>query len=195
MTITREKYLTSSEMAHLRSDAGSRHYVNRTNATRLRWLCVDIALQTGLRVSEMTQLTVGDIDLRASTLSVIRSKRRSGPTRETIAMSASLKSHLLEHLMWMQTCDRNASIWRGQRGSWGVRGLQQAWARSLELAGLPPISIHGARHTLAVHLYQSTKNLRLVQKQLGHRSPDTTAEYYADCPFEQQLTALQEVFG
>lgn len=54
----------------------------------------------------------------------------------------------------------------------------------MEKAGLPKeLSIHSARHTIAVHLLKKTGNLRQVQKQLGRASPATTANMYADISF------------
>ncbi len=43
-------------------------------------------------------------------------------------------------------------------------------------------------------ILRETGNLRLVQKQLGHTSPTTTANMYADVPFEDQVAALAKVF-
>jgi integrase len=43
----------------------------------------------------------------------------------------------------------------------------------------PKYSIHSARHTYGTHLYHATKNLRYVQKQLGH-SNITMTSIYAD---------------
>ena len=37
---------------------------------------------------------------------------------------------------------------------------------------------------MAVHLLRKTGNLRMAQKQLGHRNPATTANMYADATFE-----------
>jgi len=111
-------------------------------------------------------------------------------------MSPSLTKHMKQHLAWIGSIDPEASLWPGKRGSLTVRGLQQAWKRACERAGLPSeISIHSARHTMAVHLLSKSKNLRLVQKQLGHRDPATTANMYADVPFDEQVSALTEVFG
>jgi len=43
---------------------------------------------------------------------------------------------------------------------------------------LPPrFSIHSARHFYASELLRVSKNLRLVQQQLGHSSPQTTTVY------------------
>ncbi len=61
-------------------------------------------------------------------------------------------------------------------------------------AGLPDYySIHACRHSYGTYLYQKTKNLRLVQKQLGHSSITTTT-VYADVPLEETLEAVNGIF-
>ena len=39
------------------------------------------------------------------------------------------------------------------------------------------VSIHSLRHSYATHLIEAGLNLRGVQEQLGHASPDTTSRY------------------
>ncbi len=57
--------------------------------------------------------------------------------------------------------------------------IQKVFKRYAKRAGLPPrYSIHSLRHTYATILYKASGyNLRLVQQQLGHSSPNTTAVY------------------
>ena len=40
-------------------------------------------------------------------------------------------------------------------------------------------SIHDLRHWFGTKLYESTKDIRLVQEMMGHESPETTAVYVA----------------
>ena len=83
----------------------------------------------------------------------------------------------------------------GERGPLSVQGLQQIWKRAIWDAGLPSdLSIHSARHTVAVHLLRKTRNLRQVQKQLGHASPATTANMYADVPFEDMQAGIEGLY-
>ena len=73
--------------------------------------------------------------------------------------------------------------------------LQQMWKAAIERAGLPEeLSIHSARHTLATHLLKKTGNLRQVQKQLGHASPATTANMYADIAFEDMQNGVNGLY-
>ena len=69
------------------------------------------------------------------------------------------------------------------------------WHRAIERAGLPrELSIHSARHSLAVHLLKKTSNLRQVQKQLGHASPATTANMYADVSFDEMKDGVTGLY-
>ncbi len=57
-------------------------------------------------------------------------------------------------------------------------------------AGLPKYSIHACRHSFGTYLYQKTKNLRMVQKQLGHVNIATT-QVYADVTPEEMSNGIQ----
>ena len=43
---------------------------------------------------------------------------------------------------------------------------------------MPPLTVHGLRHTFASLLYHDTKDMLLVSRVLGHASPSTTANIY-----------------
>ena len=83
----------------------------------------------------------------------------------------------------------------GKRGPLKIRGVQQIFKAAYRRSGLPPeLSVHSARHTIAVHLLKKTKNLRQVQKQLGHASPAVTANMYADVSFEDMREGLNGLY-
>ena len=78
--------------------------------------------------------------------------------------------------------------------SYSTRALQYAFKVSIVESGLPNYySIHSLRHSYGTYLYQRTKDLRLVQKQLGHSSIATTT-IYADVTVEQTLEAVNGLF-
>ena len=91
--------------------------------------------------------------------------------------------------------DIKGSLFVGQRGPLSTQGLQQIWKTSIKSAGLPKeLSIHSARHTLAVHLLKRTGNLRQIQKQLGHSSPVVTANMYCDISDEDMQAGLNGLY-
>ena len=200
--IDREKYMDGREVKQLRTVTEAHAIVDIRAGRRqgvVAWMVVDAALRTGLRVSELARLTVGDVDLKRGSLRVWRHKRRE-PGQETIAMSPELAVHLRDFIAWKdmvnEKISRKAPLLVGKRGALTVYGLQQIWKVAIARACLPKaLSIHSARHTVAVHLLRKTNNLRMVQKQLGHASPATTANLYADVRFEDMKEGLTGLYA
>ena len=164
----------------------------------IAWAVIDTALQTGLRVSELAKLAVGDFDPKRQALKVWRHKRKKR-VQETIAVGKDLAEHLVQFIEWKrlvgQSTAKTAPLFVGKRGAFTDSGLQQLWKKAIRRAGLPrELSIHCARHTIAVHLLKKTGNLRFVQKQLGHSSPATTANMYADVTFEDMKDGLTGLY-
>jgi site-specific recombinase XerD len=211
MSIDREKYMSVEEVKALRTVTEARSIMDlrtgRINGV-LAWMVVDIALSTGLRVSEIANLEVENCDLKRGCLKVVRVKKRR-KTRETLAIGKELVDHLKQFLTWrsarISSVDkryrkgltaRKGPVFIGCRGPLTSGGLQKIWHGAIERANLPKeLSMHSARHTLAVHLLRKTGNLRLVQKTLGHSSPVTTASVYADVPFEDQQAAVSGLYA
>ncbi len=193
MAIDRAKYMDMKEVKQLRTvtEAGAITDLKAGRVTGpLAWILVDLALSTGLRVSEMAALTIKDIDLKRGAISVVRLKRKK-KTKETIALSKELTEHLKSYI----DDRKSGKLFKGKRGNLTAQGLQRIWKAAIKRAGLPKeISIHCARHTIAVHLLKKTGNLRLVQKQLGHSSPATTANMYADISFEDMQNGLNGLY-
>jgi integrase len=194
--IGREKYLDIDEIRQLRTVTEARH-TNDLRAGRsqgvLGWMVVDLALSTGLRVSEIAALQIEDIDIRRRALKVVRNKKRVKKA-ETMPISKELGQHLKEYLAWTE--HETGPLLMGQRGPLTAQGLQRVWKRSIKLARLPKeLSIHCARHSIAVYLLKKTGNLRMVQKQLGHSSPATTANMYADISFEDMQDGLNDLYS
>jgi integrase len=202
--------MDANEVKQLRTVAEAKALVDlkkgRVNGV-LAWMLVDLAMGTGLRVSELTALKVEDVDFRRGALKVVRVKKKRKRT-ETLAIGRELALHVKEYLAWRTyrlddltpskrrgLTATKGKLFVGQRGAMTSRGLQQAWKAAVKRAGMPPeLSIHSARHTLAVHLLKKTGNLRQVQKQLGHASPAVTANMYADISFDDMQNGLNGLY-
>jgi len=128
----------------------------------------------GLRVAEVIQLQVSDIDSARNVLRVRHGKGRK--ERQTL-----LPAKLLELLR---------CYWRSQRPSaWLFPGADSArpisaktvflaCRKAAQRAGISkPIHPHSLRHAFATHLLESGVNLRTIQILLGHANLETTARY------------------
>ena len=190
----RSKYLNKDEVIVLRNTIENwalKDAKKKQRTGQLTWMLVDTALSTGLRVSELARIRVKNIHWKRNFITIQRSKRKL-PVKDELAISPEFKQHLKEYLGGRKT----GKLFVGKRGNLTAQGLQQIWKRAIKRAGLPKeLSIHSARHTVAVHLLKKTKNLKQVQKQLGHLSIETTANMYADISFEDMKDGVTGLYS
>jgi len=195
MVIDRAKYMDENEVRQLRTVTEALHILDlRKGRVRgvVTWMLVDLALSTGLRVSELVTRRIEDVDFKRGALRIVRVKKKKKCT-ETMAIGKDLLRHLKEYIEW--TGRSKGPLFMGQRGPLTSAGLQQMWKAAIKRANLPKeLSIHSARHTIAVQLLKKTGNLRQVQKQLGHASPAVTANMYADISFEDMQQGLNGLY-
>ncbi len=134
---------------------------------------IELFYSTGMRLSELAGLDVGDVDVIGETVRVTGKGGREricpvgGPALEAISRyRRSARVHggpLFLNKSRRRLSTRN--IWAGLR----VRLIQ---------AGLPAnLSPHKLRHTFATHLLDNGADLRSVQTLLGHASLSTTQIY------------------
>ncbi len=155
---------------------------------------MNVALQSGLRVSEVNGLCFGDLFLgpRAPFL-VVRSGK--GGKGRRVKISRKLR----EALEWLSTwritrgrpVDKSCPVVESPEVSgrgMSVRGLQNLFKRVVNRAGVRKRNnFHMARHTYATHLLRASKNnLVLVRDQLGHSSIEVTQVYLHLIPGEDQ---------
>ncbi len=102
MVIDRTKYMDLDEVKQLRTVTEAKAIVDlkagRVGGVRA-WMLIDLALSTGLRVSEMAALKIKDVDLKRGCLSVTRMKRKK-KVRETMALGKDLAQHLKDYIAW-----------------------------------------------------------------------------------------------
>lgn len=190
--IGRSKYMEIDEVKQLRTATELRAMKDSRSGRvqgPLSWMVVDMALSTGLRVAELANIDVKDVDFKRGFVRVTRCKRKK-PVFDELALSPELLKHLKEYI----ASRRKGLLFIGKRGPLTRRGIQQIWKVAVTDAGLQDYSIHSARHTMAVHLLKRTGNLRQVQKQLGHASPTTTANMYADVTFEDMQNGVAGLY-
>lgn len=139
---------------------------------------------TGLRVSELVNLTTHQTDLD---LSYVRVMGKGGKERIVPFADAALevmKDYLKNHrgILIRERLTRGeteGALFLGMRGESLTR--QAFWKTLLALARLAdirePVSPHKLRHSFATHLLQAGMNLRSLQTLLGHSDLSTTQIY------------------
>jgi len=155
-----------------------------------RYMLVDLALFTGLRVSEISALKVGDINLKAKDPYLIVRNGKGGKKRD-VYLDKPLVRHLKEFISnkkkaWEESIEQDAPLFPGRNGKHCASiTLMKSFKRAVQEAGLSEhYSIHCARHTYATFLLHDTGNMKYVQKQLGHSQIGMTAHYADILPEE-----------
>lgn len=142
-------------------------------------LLLELLYATGVRVSEVCGLDVGDVQDWRRTLRVLG----KGAKERTVVYGAPAERALRR---WLER-GRPALVQPGSPPALllGARGgrLDQRVARTVvndaaeSVPGAPHLSPHGMRHSAATHLLVGGADLRSVQELLGHASLATTQLY------------------
>ena len=199
--LDRTKYMTEPEVKELRrvveSKARADLATGRTTWPRF-WMALDLAVSAGMRVSEVATLRIGNLYLnnREARMRVLG----KGQKERDIFISKDLMRHLSDYLLWKRLLEEPMApeafvLVSSHRKPYAIRTLQYAFKVCLKEAGLPAhYSIHACRHSYGTILYRKTKNLRLLQKQMGHSSITTTT-VYADVTAEESVEAVNGLFA
>ena len=161
----------------------------------VRYMLVDLALYSGLRVAELADLKIGDLTLTGSTPNLIVRKGK-GDKKRSVYIDKELVKHLKEYITYKRTTlkedindDSPLFTGRGGKNAQPIT-LMKSFQVATKHAGLPKhYSIHSARHTYATYLLQDSKNLKYVQRQLGHSNISMTALYADIAPEENAKLA------
>ena len=136
---------------------------------------VELFYSSGLRVSELTGLEVGALDMREKLVRVL------GKGRKERIVPIGRKSHeaLLAYLEARNLPDAEEPLFLNARGGrLTPRSVQRNLKTRLIKAGLiKDISPHALRHSFATHLLDGGADLRAIQELLGHASLSTTQKY------------------
>ena len=176
--------ISAGEMARILAVHGSRGIggiLREQDASDLRDQAgLEMLYASGCRVSEISGLHLGDIDLRQQQARVVGkgSKERIVPLHDISV--ASLRAYLSD--------SRPSLVVAGKSGDWlflstrGNRFSEDAIRRMLRdtllAAGIASsYTPHDIRHTFATDLLEGGADLRSVQELLGHASPSTTQIY------------------
>jgi integrase/recombinase XerC len=135
---------------------------------------------TGVRVSELVDLNLNDIDFVGEALHV-----RGKGKKERITPISPTALAWIKRFMELRRADPRSQTFNqealfinkhGQRLS--TRSVRRKLDKYLAICGMDPtISPHTLRHSFATHMLNRGADLRAVQELLGHQSLSTTQIY------------------
>jgi site-specific recombinase XerD len=174
----------------------------------------EMALQMGLRVSEMLSITVGQVYQYGRVMdevSIERKRMKGGKAGKasgrTIPLFPETHPHILAWLVRMaamlkvelKDLDPSTPLFcsrvRNKDGSRRAIARETAWriikgiARDNEFSG--KVGTHSTRKTLARKVFTWSKDTRVVQRILGHKSLQSTEAYLKSLTDREVWTAFR----
>ena len=181
----RNRWLQPDEVARLIDSCGKSRWEGLT-------LLVQLALCTGARRSELTNLRWGDLRIEESVAYAQLQSTKNREPRTLVIVGDALR----ELIVWRRK--RNAvtdlvfpSIRHPLKP---FRNLDEYWKRALTDAGIQDFRFHDLRHTAASYLTQAGVPAITVAAILGHKTLQMTKRY-SHLAIEHQRDAVMKVFG
>jgi site-specific recombinase XerD len=141
------------------------------------WAMFRLMLRCGLRVEEVANLTLGDIDIKQRRIMVVDGK---GGKDRVVYISDDAADGLIAYLK-RRSHRRVKRVFLVEKGDYkgqpiSVRGIQKRMEYYAKKTGLK-ISCHHLRHTMATQLLNADAEVVSIQDLLGHNWISTTERY------------------
>lgn len=175
-----ERILTREEEERLLAACDSLHNLQLRQS-------VTIALNTGMRKSEIYGLLWDCVDIGSRTIHVLNTKNEAGERR--IPMNESVYNVFGE----LEKKKTSEFVFPSSRKTGDrLRDQKKGFAKAVRLAKIPHIRFHDLRHTFATRLVRAAVDLVTVQYLLGH-SKITTTSRYAHSLADDKMNAVKRL--
>lgn len=144
---------------------------------------LELLYATGMRVSELTNLKMSDLEFSEGHLRVWGKGNKERLIPVSIIAQQAIKRYLesknYEQKSGLSVCSNGDYIFLSRSGTpLHRRDVLRTVKKYAERIGLPPeTGVHTLRHTFATHLLARGADLRSIQLLLGHESISTTQLY------------------
>jgi integrase/recombinase XerD len=135
---------------------------------------------TGIRVTELANLTLEDADTEEKTLRIVLGKgQKDRNVPLTTAAAEAIAAYVESGRSKLVRSTRVRYLFVGNQGGWLHRAvLSRIVQRYAEKAGIKKhVTCHTFRHSVATHLLRNRADIRHIQMLLGHESLQTTQLY------------------
>ncbi len=163
--------------------------------TRARDLAIIVTLLgTGVRVTELVGLDIGDLDFDNGAMRVIRKGGNEDIVYFGEEVEEMLRNYLDERLeMTPEPGHENALFISQNNTRITVRSVERLVKKYASTATAKRITPHKLRSTYGTALYQETGDIYLVADVLGHKNVNTTRKHYAAMKEERKRRAANVV--
>ncbi|MEE0469565.1 MAG: tyrosine-type recombinase/integrase [Blautia sp.] len=156
---------------------------------------VTLLLGTGVRVSELVGLNIGDIDFKNNGIRILR----KGGNEMIVYFGAEVEQALKDYLEISRNSitplsgHEDALFLSGQRKRISVDAVEKMVKKYASAVSVKTITPHKLRSTYGTALYRETGDIYLVADVLGHSDVNTTKKHYAKLSDERRRSASKAV--
>ncbi len=163
------RFLNSAEIEKLLSAPDVETEIGLRDRTIL-----EVMYACGLRVSELANLKLAEIDLESG---ILTTTGKGSKTRK-VPIGGSAIEWLRRYFALRKPKERVERLFLGERGRpldrHAIHRIIKEYAAK---CGFEGVSAHTLRHSFATHLVQNDADIRSVQQMLGHADISTTQIY------------------
>ena len=150
---------------------------------------VQLMLQTGIRVGELTRLKVSDVSL-SEEKGVLKIRGQGASRDREIPLNSSIRRALRAYFEERPPSSSDHLFLSRKGDPLSVRSVQTLVSGYARAAGVEKVSTYTLRHTYGQHLLRDTGDLSLVATLLGHKRLETAIKYIL--PRQEDLTEVAE---
>lgn len=134
---------------------------------------VELFLQTGVRIGELTNLTIEDI--KETELHIAS---QEGHAERTIPMNKAAREALNQYLAIRGTNGTSNALFITKTGKpLLIRNIRTAIDRYFRIAGIEGAKVNDLRHTFIAHHLMAGTPITTLSKLVGHKRLSTTEKY------------------
>jgi integrase len=140
-------------------------------ATSLTGAVVKVLADTGMRIGELVNLKVSDIDEQAGAICIASDESSDRQRRIPLRLGCEALSVLRAHR-------GDSEYVLGDSAAGRMRRTARQFKEIAERLGIASHSLHSLRVTFGATLVKSGVNPQILQQVMGNRSIETTVRYY-----------------
>lgn len=189
----------AEEVSHPKVEQKPPRYLSKLEYRALRDACrgdarifaiVELLLQTGMRISELANLYMEDVDLERDVIYVRPQKSREG---RKVPLNKAAKQSLMDYLRVRPKAREKKIFLTKTCRPFLVRNIRSALDRYFKLAGIEDATVNDLRNTFIVEQLKAGTPLVYVSQLVGHKRITTTEKYLQLIEDKQEMSPNIEI--
>ena len=189
----------AEEISHPKIKQTPPRYLSKLEYRALRDACrgdariaaiVELLLQTGMRISELANLKMEDVDLERNVIYIRAQKSREA---RRVPLNKPAKEALMDYLKVRPKAKEKTIFLTKTCRPFLVRNIRSAINRYFRMAGIKDAKVNDLRNTFIVEQLKAGTPLVYVSQLVGHKRITTTEKYLQLIEDQQEMAPNVEI--